>query len=81
MFMYNFSEVSRLQVLAIMLQKEYLKNQKPVKGVAETTEINRKIDGWNIEVEIRSERHGFLSTVCLTLGKSVSHLGPQLGHL
>ena len=45
MFMYNFPEVSRLQVLAIMLQKEYLKNQKPVKGVVETTEINRKIDG------------------------------------
>ena len=43
--MYNFSEVSRLQVLAIMLQKEYLKNQKPVTGVVETTEINRKIDG------------------------------------
>lgn len=83
MFMHHFSEVSRLQILAIMLQKELLKNQKPVKGAAETTEINPKIelDGWNIEVGIRSERHGFLSIVCLTLGKSVSHLGPYLVHL
>lgn len=44
MFMYHFSEVSRLQILAMMLQKELLKNQKPVKGAAETTEINRKIE-------------------------------------
>ena len=42
--MYHFSEVSRLQILAMMLQKELLKNQKPVKGAAETTEINRKIE-------------------------------------
>lgn len=44
MFMHHFSEVSRLQILAIMLQKELLKNQKPVKGAAETTEINPKIE-------------------------------------
>ena len=44
MFMYHFSEVSRLQILAMMLQKELLKNQKPVKGAAETTEINPKIE-------------------------------------
>ena len=42
--MYHFSEVSRLQILAMMLQKELLKNQKPVKGAAETTEINPKIE-------------------------------------
>ena len=50
MFMSHFSEVSRLQILVIMLQKELLKNQKPVKGVAETTEINHKIVRWELDL-------------------------------
>ena len=48
--MSHFSEVSRLQILVIMLQKELLKNQKPVKGVAETTKINHKIVRWELDL-------------------------------
>ena len=49
--MSHFSEVSRLQILVMMLQKELVKNQKPVKGVAETTEINlHKIVRWELDL-------------------------------